>query len=429
MRLVSPVVLGLMLAVAGSATVATPAFAAKKEKEPAAPKRNFSKAFVEKAQPLDKAAQAKDYAALAAALGEAQAAATSPDDKYMVGYYVLQLGTGTNDIAKQRDGIKQMLATGTAGPDEAKFNFFAGKLAYDAKDYDDAIPYLQKATDAGYEGSSSPLLLAESYFQKAIVASGGTGQLNAASKPVAQQGLAPLKKAIEVEKAAGKPVPAAWMERGFTIAYVSGSPDAADWSKQNLMANPSGKNWSNLLRTFQDTNKTITRGENLDLLRLMRQTGSFQSEGAYGEYIDIASKSGLLGEVKSVIEEGRAAGKIAPAKFADYYGQANEGIAKDKASLAAGEASAAKAPTGRPAASTADAYLGYKDYAKAISLYRTALQKGSVDAGEVNTRLGIALALSGDAAGAKSAFEQVTTGARKSIAEYWLLWLSTKQAA
>jgi len=429
MRLVSPVAFGLMLAVAGSAMVATPALAAKKEKAPEAVKRNFSKGFVETAQPLEKAAQAKDYAALAAALPAAEAAATNADDKFLVGNYVLQLGTGTNDPAKQRDGIKRMLATGTAGADEAKFNFFAGQLAYNAKDYDDAIPYLQKATDAGYEGSSSPLLLAESYFQKAITASGGNGQLNAASKPIAQQGLVPLKKAIELEKAAGKAPPAAWLERGFTIAYVSGSPDAPEWSKLNLIASPTGKNWSNLLRTFQDTNKTITRGENLDLLRLMRQTGAFQSDGAYGEYIDIASKSGLLGEVKSTIEEGRAAGKLAPTKYADYYAQASEGMAKDKASLAAGEAAATKAPTGKAAASTADAYLGYKDYAKAVSLYRTALQKGSVDAGEINTRIGIALALSGDAAGAKSAFEQVTTGARKSIAEYWLLWLSTKQAA
>ena len=129
MRLVSPVAFGLMLAVAGSAMVATPALAAKKEKAPEAVKRNFSKGFVETAQPLEKAAQAKDYAALAAALPAAEAAATNADDKFLVGNYVLQLGTGTNDPAKQRDGIKRMLATGTAGADEAKFNFFAGQLA------------------------------------------------------------------------------------------------------------------------------------------------------------------------------------------------------------------------------------------------------------------------------------------------------------
>lgn len=425
MRLASPVALGLMLALAGGA-VGTPAVAQKKEK-PA--KAEYSPAFVKEAQAVQKLDQAKDYAGMKAAIEKAAAVATTPDDKMLVGQFRLNAGTGTNDPALQRQGLKEMLASGRVAPaDEAKFNFFAGKLAFDAKDYDDATPYLQKAADGGYEGGTSSLLMAETYFQKAIAASGGTGQLNAASKPIAAQGLPYLKRAVEAEKAAGKPVPASWYDRGFSIAYLTGSPDATEWSKQVVVAAPSDKSWRNLLVTFQAQNATLTRGENLDLLRLMRKTGAIEA-GGYGEYVDIATKTGLIGEVKAVIDEGRANGKLKPGQLQDYYQPAAEGAAKDKASLAASEASAAKAPTGRPAAVTADAYLGYGEYQKAVALYKTALQKGSVDANEINTRIGIALAQAGDAAGAKAAFESVTGGARKSIADYWLLWLSTRQAA
>jgi hypothetical protein len=52
-----------------------------------------------------------------------------------------------------------------------------------------------------------------------------------------------------------------------------------------------------------------------------------------------------------------------------------------------------------------------------------------VDANEVNTRLGIALAKGGDTAGAKAAFASVAAaGARKDIADFWSMWLTAKGA-
>ena len=47
------------------------------------------------------------------------------------------------------------------------------------------------------------------------------------------------------------------------------------------------------------------------------------------------------------------------------------------------------------------------------------------DAGLANLRLGMALARSGDKAGATAALNAVT-GANADIARYWLMWLATK---
>jgi len=57
-----------------------------------------------------------------------------------------------------------------------------------------------------------------------------------------------------------------------------------------------------------------------------------------------------------------------------------------------------------------------------------ALQKGGVDADEVNTHLGIALAKSGDKAGAKAAFDAVKGAPRAGIAGLWNAYLATPTA-
>ena len=425
---VSHLALSLLLSLGGAAVVATPAMAAKKEKEAPARKAEYSKEFVAAAQPVQKAGTAKDFPAMIAALPAAEAAAKTADDKFLLGNFWITAGGGTNDLAMQRKGVEAMLASGaTPAAELPKIEFYAGKFAYDAKEYDAAVPHLAKAAELGY-GADANLLAGESYFQKAIgMSASAKGQLVPAAKPIAIQGLPYLKKAIEQSKAAGTPVPATWYDRGFTMAYVAGSPDAADWSRINLESNPNGKNWRTTLRTYQDTHKTMSKGEALDVMRLLRQTGAFESEYDYAEYVEATSKLGLLGEVKGAIDEGRSSGKLGATKLTDYYSSATAAIAKDRASLPATEAAAAKAPTGKIAANTGDAYMGYGDYAKAVAMYKLALTKGGIDANEVNTRIGIALAKSGDTAGAKAAFESVTTpGARKDIAGYWLLWLSKK---
>jgi Flp pilus assembly protein TadD len=71
-----------------------------------------------------------------------------------------------------------------------------------------------------------------------------------------------------------------------------------------------------------------------------------------------------------------------------------------------------------------DSYAALGDNAKAIEVYRAALKKPDVDAAVANIHLGIALARSGDKAGAKAAFEAVT-GPRAEVAKYWLLYLQT----
>lgn len=427
MRLKSALALGFMVPLSGAVMLATPATAAEKKAE--APSLKPSPAFVKIYVEADKAMKAKDFAAAQTQVTAAEAAATTPDDKYLAGSLWLNLGLAQQNQALQRKGIEQMLASGKAGQaDVAKFSFFAGQFALNAKEYDPAIKYFGDSITAGYAGADPHVMLAEAYFGKSYQNVSGQ-QLTPAGKQIAIQGLAALKKAIEVRTAAGQPVEGAWYSRGFRMSALAAAPDAAYWSSQALKSDPQPENWRIALRSYQDGHKTMTRDENLDLLRLMSATGALKDAYSYGEYTDALMKSGLFGEAKAVIDSGRAAGHLTATQLSELYKVVSDGIASDKASLASSETSAAKAANGRIASSTASAYMGYGNYAKAIELYRLALQKGGVDANEINTRLGIALARSGDNAGAKAAFATVITpGARKDIAEFWLVWLSSKSA-
>jgi hypothetical protein len=248
------------------------------------------------------------------------------------------------------------------------------------------------------------------------------------------EALVTLQRAIAALKAAGKPVPEGYYKTALQTAFAARSPQAAALSSEVYAAYPTAENWRNALIVYRDSVRTDDAA-NTDVLRLMRAS---KSMGARAEYYDLASSlsdAGLPGEAKAVLEEGQRAAVNPPIKPTDQQyvrimSIVGSRLAEDRASLAGLEGRAASAATGRLAYRTADAYLGYGEYAKAAALYRTALSKGGsdVDTNLVNLHLGMALAMSGDKAGAEAALKAVT-GARAGVAQMWLTWLARPAAA
>lgn len=426
MRFVTPVALGLVLGLAGmSMGVAAPAAAAK-EKAAQTPKLTLSEAFK---GPIIKAEQAmakKDAAAAKAAIADAEALAKTPDEFYQLNAERLNLSILTNDVALQARAVSGMLDTGLVPPSQApQFNAIAAQNDLSEKKYDSALTRAQAALAAGYKPNETNVTIAQAWFGKAAVG-------NAAVEPnrtAMVNGLKAFKLAIDGMKAAGQAVPAQWYDVGVSRADAANLPEIKDWAQMAYEATPSGVNLRTLLRVFQSKNLALSNRENLDLMRLMSASGGLAVRGDYAEYAEMAFKGAMYSEAKTTIEKGRAAGKLSGGDVSDLYSLASQKIAADKASLPAADADARRAANGKIAAATADAYLGYNEYAKAIALYQVALTKGGVDAAEVNTRLGIAQALSGDTAGAQAAFSKVTVGTRGDIARYWMTWLAHKPAA
>jgi hypothetical protein len=72
-----------------------------------------------------------------------------------------------------------------------------------------------------------------------------------------------------------------------------------------------------------------------------------------------------------------------------------------------------------------DRYYAMGEYGKALELYRMAAGKPGVDSSTTNLHIGMALARTGDKAGAAAALNSVT-GAHAEIAKYWLLFLNQR---
>lgn len=429
MKFVSTIALGIALAVGGAAIADSPAHAQKSKKEKAekAPKAkewNLSKGFREAIAPAEAALKANDYATAAAAIDAGAAIAQPGDEQYFVSQYRLQLATATKDRVMQAKAIHEALASGgLPAEDVNKFNFYAGQLAYNDGQFTDAVRYLSavdqakfnsEAAGLGQQPENVYLLLAEAHFKQNQV----------------PQGLNYIQQAVDLKQSQGAKAPEDWYARAASFAYKGNlAAETSKWTQAQVAAYPNPENWRSALYIFRDS---VEKGKgamdsqvNLDLLRLMHASKALASERDWFEYAALAQERGLPGEAKLVIEEGRAANMLPKTNLSvnEIYTAASGRIAADKASLPASEASAAKAANGRIAAGTADAYFSYGDYAKAASLYRLALEKGQVDADQINTRLGIALARAGQGAAAKEAFAKVTTAPRSGLAQFWSLWV------
>ena len=412
MKTVSRAALGLALVMGVVAPLAVSPAAAKEDKKAKAPPQKvwqLSKEYRAAYAPADAAVKANAADALAK-IQALDAVAKGPDEKYAAAALRLTLGQMTKDTKLQYEGVVGMIASGSAAPsDAARLNFAAGQLAYQAGTFDQAKIYLADAARLGINDVSAQLLLAEANFKTNTIA----------------DGLAALQAAIDFEKAAGRTAPVEWYGRAAGVAYKAKlTAETAKWTRAQVAAYPTAENWRSALVIFRDGSKLDNQAM-LDVFRLMHDTKALAGERDFFEYASLATLSALPGEAKSVIEEGFASGAVSKSSRAvnERLTDANAKITADRASVVSDEKRAPSAADGRLAANTGSAYLAYGNNAKAIELFRLALQKGGADVDVVNTRLGIALARSGQKDAARQAFQSVTGATRKDIANFWLLWL------
>jgi hypothetical protein len=432
MKTLSKLALAAVLAtgVSGFAIV-TPAAAKDKKEEQAAPGFKLSKPVQAIAFQAQDAIRARNTATAEPIVAQIEAAATTDDDKYIAAALrydlentKLAVAQAANPkapidetvLAKPLDAL--IAAPSTPAADRGKYLFRRGQLAYNSKQFPVAAQYFARAKTAGYSNPEFDLQLA-----KVKVEAGDTAA-----------GLADLDRYITAQKAAGQPVPEAYYRFGIATANNKKmAPETLAWMQKYVTAYPNTKVWRDVVLQFAFAQNSLAvpdKAQNVDLYRLLRAAGAMPDQATYEEYARTVLGRGNPYEAAAVLKEGMASGKI-PASSASAKAMltaANAAI-KAEGSLAGGEKQALAAKDGKIAAATGDAYLGQNNYAKAVELYRAALSKGGVDANEVNTRMGIALARSGDKAGAQTAFSSVTGNPRAGIAALWTTWTQVGSTA
>lgn len=425
MKTISKLALALALtAGVGGVVLTSPVEAQKKKKEEESGLK-LSPEALKPAQAAQTALSANDAATAEPAVAQLEAAAKTDDDKYLAAAFrytleqqKLNAQRTANPNAPQNETVlaapldKLLANPSTPAADKGKYAYQRGALAYNGKQYPTAIQFFNQAKQLGYTNENLGLQIAQAKVGSGDVAGG----------------LADLQATVDAQTAAGQKPPEDYYRYGIARANAARlGPQTSTWLQKYVTAYPTSKNWRDVIVTYGLSGNSIVKlddPQKIDLFRLMRQTKSLADQNDYLEYADDVQRRGLPAEAQAVIKEGMAAGKI----------QATNTVAKAvlaetvkairaEGSLSGLETRANAAPNGKLAAGTADAYLGMDNFAKAIALYRVALQKGGVDADEINTHLGVALARSGDRAGAKTAFSQVKGSPRAGIAQLWTAYL------
>lgn len=399
----------------GFGVVASPAMAAKKQKEESAPKANYSKEFIAVYKPLEALSKAEtpDAPALRAGIEKMLAVVSTDDDKLVAGSIMNTIGSDIGDVKLQRKGLGLVLESNRFGADKVGvYNFAAGQLAYSDEDYVAARGYFVKAYEAGYDKADVVSIISEASVQAGNFA----------------EGFDFLRAEIAKRAANGQTPPKDWISRGLTNAYNNEKAgDAVDFSVMLAKYYPSETSWRDAIN-IQRNLLVYENPEMLDLMRLGYLNNTLNTQRDYIDYADAADVLRLPGEVKTLLDKGIAAGFVNTKEvvIGEAMRSAQTRIAADKADLAAIEAQALS-PSSKLnlSVSTADGFLGYNMADKAEAIYKVALGKAGVNADLVNTRIGIAQVKQGKYADASATFAKVG-GKRAYIGKLWKVYAEMK---
>lgn len=346
----------------------------------------------------------------------------SPTDRLIYGDWQRQVGGWTGDSALTGKGLQNMIDSGQLQPNlVTTVSAMLGQMAYVAKDYATATKVLTPLMSDPKVDDAVPQMLAESY----------------ASSGQPKQGLAALKTAIAARKAANAAVPEEWYSRGNRIAYGAKLPaESTEWALLLVAAYPTPINWLGAAQLVRNSATNFTSQEELDVSRLMDQTGALKLEPKYIEreyvaYLQAIDARRFPGEAVRIAEQGIAVHALKPEDtfVKDVMVQARPRVVADKASLPGLAKEASASPSGKVAAAAGDTFLSYADPAKADELYTLALSKGGVDAEKdrILTRLAIAQIDEGKYSDAKANLAKVG-GTRVAIAQLWSIYADQKTA-
>jgi len=394
---------------------------------PAARRFNLSRAEQAALLPLTTAADAAisagaqgDWAAVQALLPTAEAAAKSPDARYLIARVRYQIALGTNNRAAQEQAATALVANSATPADEA------------ARLRTVLSAFVNERAEAAF--AAQDYATAERLYNQLLQGSPGDQRILNNLRIIQERrgnsagALAGIQQQIQAAEAAGQRAPEDVYRRGWEIPFRANQRGAAIAGLQRLLsAYPTAANWRTAVDVVRQSVPARDDQLLLDTYRFARAANVIQGN----EYLLLAQtldQAGFPGETKAVIDAGIAAGAIRPgqADVTRLLGIANRRIGEDRVGLPGQIQQARSAANGRQARIAADALYGYGRYAEAAELYRLALTKGGEDPNLVNTRLGASLALAGQRAQAEAALRAVT-GTRAELAALWLAWLNRRQ--
>jgi tetratricopeptide (TPR) repeat protein len=349
---------------------------------------------------LQTAVNANDAANIPAKVAAAQAVATTREDRYLIGQMQLKAALAANDTAGMTAAVNAVAGSGFLDPAKSAelYSSLGGKL-FKEKQYAQAGALFEKAAALNPTDTRLQMMVADVRMVEGRKGDAATI----------------YGRVIKARQAAGLQPDEALYKRAVQAAYDAKLAGLGDLAKAWVTAYPNPESWRNSLAIYRNQAQPDMEGT-LDLLRLMHATGSLTRSNELGLYVRILADRGNFIEAQRVLDAMAAGEEIDAAGLQSLKSTV---AGKPRVTTAQLEAAAKSAQSGMALLRVGDRYYGLGEYAKAAETYRAAKAKG-VEAGLADLRTGIALARSGDKAGATAALSAVS-GPRAGIAEYWLL--------
>lgn len=302
----------------------------------------------------------------------------SPYDQFVINQDMAMACQKTNDTPCLTKALAGLSGDAYTPPEDAqRYTRAVAGLNYQAKQYDQAIEYGNRAIKGGFASDETYLLVASAYYIK--------GDYPAAAK-VAEPHIA------DTIKAGKKP-------NGDELnVYMSACAKTNDQAgllralEYQVTYYPKTETWYDLLAMIRQ--KASGDIETMQTYRLMLTVGSMKGPEDYIEMADIAMRLGDPGEARSALQAGTEKGVFSgntQDRSQHMIQDAKKAAAADEPTLAKAEPDADAASTGVKNAAVGLGYLGYQQYDKAVAQLSKAVSKGGLK-NDADTRLLLGIA-------------------------------------
>lgn len=278
---------------------------------------------------------------------------------------VAQAAGDSEELEKAMDGL---IAAGALQPaQQAQYALVLAQSYLTDKNYAKTISWAQKAITLGANETQARNMLLAAYFE---------------SKDYANAVKEMSNKISTAEKAGQKPT-----QRELEILgslQLSNNNEAGYVSVLERLVNlyPEKKYWEDLLNRVQRKPGFNRDRLALDIYRLKYNIGLLESGGELMEMAQLSMQAGNPGEAQAIIDKGYAAGVLGNGPEAERQKRlkdmASKQVADDKKALAQTETEALGGANAGPILRVAEAYAGYGQFDKAVTLAENAIAKGNL---------------------------------------------------
>jgi tetratricopeptide (TPR) repeat protein len=300
----------------------------------------------------------------------------APYDQHLINQMTAFACSKTQDVPCIGKAMQAQIDDGFTTPeDNQKFERVVAQVAFQAKDYDKAIDYGNRAIKGGSAPDEIYGVVGAAYYLKED-----------------------FKDAMQLEDAhIGDVVKKGQTPKADDLnVYLSSCAKAKDEAciakalEYQVTYYPKPDTWVQILSLVRPKGDV----ETLQTYRLMADTGAMSSGDDYLDMANTAMTRGSPGDAQHALQMGTDAGLLTGSKSAEAQkltAEARKAAANDQTSLPRVEQDANAAASGVKNSGAGLAYLGYQQYDKAVDQLSKAVSKGGLK-NEADTRLNLGIA-------------------------------------